>query len=572
MTEPLSCNLSMCTLIFFRNKMPITQVPVPVKKVRKRISQPNPLTSASQLNLLRDGQLENPRKSSLRLKSHKSLTLDGSMHDLKNAFKSMLPKKDRIANDNNIRASQKDLSDMTRILRNTSSATETTVANSCISSGSGSKLLNASVDENEDINLIQHFPSSEGDITLKSLNNSALPLSSVRYDSGNTPQSDMEDVRNQFPKLKRHASLDEAVKAKEQKLISLDKSEHEMKNKFLSLKSQNGVSGSLALEDIKLQKDNRNESTKDELNMSMGRSDDRSNPKSKFTKNAVGTNSSNKSKRGWGFSSAHVSSLGFDESNDLRSSKSRLNRMRQKNISKSTKDELGMSMGSSNGNISLKSSVSKNALDTSSSNKSKRGWGFSSLHVSSLGFDASNDLRSSKSFLNGMRQKNISKSTKDELDMSMRSSEGKRSFKSRFSKNSLEISSSDKPKKGWGFSSLHISILGVEESDGLRSSKSRLNGNVVADELRSSKSFRKPREALWRQKKETVGQPISSSLCIVDTALRPIQTGATGEVCISASTVIDGYMQDKESNRKSFFFLAGTKWFRYGFILDYICC
>ena len=67
-------------------------------------------------------------------------------------------------------------------------------------------------------------------------------------------------------------------------------------------------------------------------------------------------------------------------------------------------------------------------------------------------------------------------------------------------------------------------------------------------------------------KSGSVGQPLSTSLCIVDADLWPIPYGPNqvGEVCISGSTVFEGYRNNEEENKKAFFYIGSMKWFRTG--------
>jgi len=73
---------------------------------------------------------------------------------------------------------------------------------------------------------------------------------------------------------------------------------------------------------------------------------------------------------------------------------------------------------------------------------------------------------------------------------------------------------------------------------------------------------------ILRNKPNSVGMPVCTSVCIVDKNLRPVPyeksfggfnntRPITGEICISGSMVIEGYAANSEANGDSFFHIGG---------------
>lgn len=76
--------------------------------------------------------------------------------------------------------------------------------------------------------------------------------------------------------------------------------------------------------------------------------------------------------------------------------------------------------------------------------------------------------------------------------------------------------------------------------------------------------------SIAQSKPSSVGQPLVTSMMIVDENLRPVAYGkddaepTVGEVCISGDMVLRGYSNNPEANAASFFWTAGLRWFRTG--------
>ena len=82
--------------------------------------------------------------------------------------------------------------------------------------------------------------------------------------------------------------------------------------------------------------------------------------------------------------------------------------------------------------------------------------------------------------------------------------------------------------------------------------------------------------SISRNKPNSVGQPVCTSMCIVDKNLRPVlfsdeeeaREQVDGEVCISGPMLFEGYVANDNANAKSFFQMGGMDWFRTGDVVS----
>ena len=75
----------------------------------------------------------------------------------------------------------------------------------------------------------------------------------------------------------------------------------------------------------------------------------------------------------------------------------------------------------------------------------------------------------------------------------------------------------------------------------------------------------KPIWIATNERANTVGQPVCSSMAIVDSHnFRPVPFGMSGEICISGPNIVAAYADNPSANAKSFFFIGKQRFFRTG--------
>ena len=566
--------------------MPITQVPVPQQCTRKssikKTSRSSNLPTSSSCN---DDQLITNQKSSLR-KSFRPSPLDGSIHELKNTFKSIMNKKTSMV------GVSPDCPEKSSPRRVTSTDTADTIVMDS-SKGSDSSSSNTIGDKKNEIyrSSSEEEEKKEGGGREQELKK---PDSLRGTASGQTHHEFLDSLRrNATPRTARQkpSSQDTSSQTIEEK----DSDKNRSHSEFLDSLRRNATprtarqkpssqdTSSQTIEEKDSDKNRSHSEFLDSLRRNATPRTARQKPSSQDTSSqTIEEKDSDKNRSHSEFldslrrnatprtarqkpSSQDTSSQTIEEkdSDKNRSHSEFLDSLRRNATPRSARQK---KPSSSQGTLQHKEDTFGSVGDLMPRGNSKRSniEGKPVLNKGLLRMSLDRSLHEIKSLIRSTRNLDKADRTKDDIfDMSLGSSERARDFGRRSKTSLLSSSFAKKSRLSWGMASAHVSsLLGFDDSHTMRSSKSSSNPNAISDGLRKSKLGRKPKQALWRQKKETVGQPIACSLCIVDNALRPVQTGTTGEVCIAASTVIDEYIRDDESNKKSFFYLANMRWFR----------